>query len=64
MGKRERRLRVCRWSDNTPSTAKVFVFITMKDEDGLMNIIVRPDVYQRYYKVLRKCFLLIAEGTV
>jgi error-prone DNA polymerase len=46
-----------------PPTAKGFVFITMEDEDGLMNVIVRPDVYQRYYKVLRNCFLLIVEGT-
>jgi error-prone DNA polymerase len=45
-------------------TAKGFVFITMEDEDGLMNVFVRPDVYQRYYKVLRNCFLLIVEGTI
>ena len=36
----------------------------MEDEDGLINVIVRPDVYQQYYKVLRNCFLLIAEGTI
>jgi error-prone DNA polymerase len=47
-----------------PPTAKGFVFITMEDEDGLMNVFARPDVYQRYYKVLRNCFLLIVEGTV
>ncbi len=47
-----------------PPTAKGFVFITMEDEDGLMNVIVRPDVYQRYYKVLRNSFLLIVEGTI
>jgi len=45
-------------------TAKGFVFITLEDEDGLMNVIVRPDVCRRYYKVLRNCFLLIVEGTV
>jgi len=45
-------------------TAKEFVFITMEDEDGLMNEIVKPDVYQRYYRVLRNCFLLIVEGTI
>lgn len=45
-------------------TAKGFVFITMEDEGGLMNVIVRPDVYQQYYKVLRNCFLLIVEGTI
>jgi error-prone DNA polymerase len=47
-----------------PPTAKGFVFITMEDEDGLMNVIVRPDVYRQYYKVMRNCFLLIVEGTV
>ncbi len=47
-----------------PPTAKGFVFITMEDEDGLMNVIVKPDVYQQYYKVLRNCFLLIVEGTI
>ena len=36
----------------------------MEDEDGLMNVIVKPDVYQRYYKVLRNCFLLIVEGKI
>ena len=40
------------------------MFITMEDEDGLMNVIVKPDVYGRYYKVLRNCFLLIVEGTI
>ena len=29
-----------------------------------MNVIVRPDVYQRYYKVLRNCFLMIVDGTI
>jgi error-prone DNA polymerase len=47
-----------------PPTAKGFVFITMEDEDGLMNVIVKSDVYQQYYKVLRNCFLLIVEGTI
>ncbi|HUV74432.1 MAG TPA: hypothetical protein VMW79_08995 [Anaerolineae bacterium] len=45
-------------------SAKDFVLIAMEDEDGLMNIIVKPDVYQGYYKVLRNCFLLIVEGTI
>ena len=36
----------------------------MEDEDALMNVIVKPDVYGRYYKVLRNCFLLILEGTI
>ncbi len=47
-----------------PPTAKGFVFITLEDEDGLMNVIVKPDAYERCYKVLRNCFLLIVEGTI
>jgi len=29
-----------------------------------MNLIVKPDVYQRYYKVLRNCFLWIVQGRI
>ena len=47
-----------------PPTPKGFVFISVEDEDGLMNVIVKPDVYGRYYKVLRNCFLLIVEATI
>jgi error-prone DNA polymerase len=47
-----------------PPTAKEFVFITMEDEDGLMNVVVRPAVYERYYRVLRNSLLLIVEGTI
>ena len=47
-----------------PSTGKGFVSTTMEDEDGLMSVFIRPDVYGRYYKVLRNCFLLIVEGTI
>ena len=36
----------------------------MEAEDGLNDVFVRPDVYQRYYKVLRNCFLLTVEGTI
>ena len=47
-----------------PPTAKGFVFLAVEDEDGSMNVVVKTDAYGRYYKVLRNCFLLIAEGTV
>ena len=40
------------------------MFISMEDEDGLMNVIVRHDVYKPHYKVMRNCFLLIVERTV
>lgn len=47
-----------------PPTAKGFHFITLEDEDGFVNVIVRPDVYQRYRGVLRGSALLLVEGQV
>ena len=44
--------------------AKGLVIITKGDEDRLTNVIVKPDVYWRYYGVLRNCFLLIVEGII
>ncbi len=29
-----------------------------------MNVIVRPDVYKRYYRTMRNSLLLIVEGTI
>lgn len=47
-----------------PPTAKCHHFITLEVEDGLINVIVRPDVYARYRRVLREAPLLIVEGVV
>jgi error-prone DNA polymerase len=45
-----------------PPTAKGHVFITLEDEEGLINLIVRPDVYERYRDALRHTPLLRVEG--
>ncbi|HEY8313814.1 MAG TPA: error-prone DNA polymerase [Candidatus Baltobacteraceae bacterium] len=45
-----------------PGTAKGFVFLTLEDETGLLNVIVRPDVYERYRRVIRQSPTLIIEG--
>ncbi|UCC64842.1 MAG: error-prone DNA polymerase [Anaerolineae bacterium] len=45
-----------------PPTAKGVVFITLEDEEGLLNLIVRPDVYERYRDALRNAPLLLVEG--
>ena len=45
-----------------PPTAKGHVFITLEDEEGLINLIIRPDVYERYRSTLRNAPLLWAEG--
>ena len=47
-----------------PATAKGFVFITLEDEDGLINLVVRPGVYERYHRTLRSALLLLVEGKV
>jgi error-prone DNA polymerase len=45
-----------------PPTAKGYLFITLEDEDGLMNLIVRPRVYEQYRNALRNAPLLWVEG--
>jgi error-prone DNA polymerase len=47
-----------------PPTAEGHHFITLETEDTMINVIVRPNVYERYRRVLREAPLLIIEGTV
>jgi len=47
-----------------PPTAKGFHFITLEDEFGLMDVIVRPDVYQQYAGVLRTSGFLAVSGVL
>ncbi|HXG89908.1 MAG TPA: error-prone DNA polymerase [Vicinamibacterales bacterium] len=47
-----------------PGTAKGFVFLTLEDETGVANIIVRPDLYDRDRTVLIEAPFLIIEGIV
>ena len=43
-----------------PGTAKGFVFLTLEDETGVSNIIVRPDLFDRErMTVIRQPFLLV-----
>ncbi len=50
---------VCR---QAPGTARGFVFMTLEDEHGLVNVIVRPDVYTRYRSTLRDQPLVAIAG--
>jgi len=45
-----------------PSTAKGIVFMTLEDETGVMNLLVRPEVYERYRKVARSATGMLAAG--
>ena len=45
-----------------PSTAKGIVFMTLEDETGVANLLVRPEVYERYRKVARSATGMLAAG--
>jgi DNA polymerase III alpha subunit len=47
-----------------PMTAKHFVFIALEDESGMINVTVRPDVYQRHRALLHRSPLLVIDGTL
>jgi error-prone DNA polymerase len=47
-----------------PGTAKGFVFLTLEDETGISNVIIRPDLYDRERAaVVRQPFLMV-EGVL
>ena len=45
-----------------PGTAKGFVFLTLEDETGISNVIVRPDVYARDRAIVVDSPFLLVEG--
>lgn len=36
-----------------PPTAKGFAFLTLEGEEGLINVVIRPDVYQKHRQLVR-----------
>lgn len=52
---------VCR---QRPGTAGGHVFLTLEDEDGLLNVVIKPDVYEKYRMVVRMEPLIVVEGVV
>ena len=47
-----------------PPTAKGILFLSLEDETGLVDLVVRPDVVERYRQVLRGTAMLLVEGVV
>jgi error-prone DNA polymerase len=47
-----------------PPTAKGFAFITLEDEEGLVNVVLKPNVYRTHRQLVRLKPLLIIEGVV
>ena len=47
-----------------PSTAGGIVFLTLEDETGIANLIVKPRVYARHRRTIRHAGILIADGRI
>jgi error-prone DNA polymerase len=47
-----------------PSTANGIVFMTIEDETGVANLIIRPEIYKKYRKAARHAVVLLARGRV
>ena len=47
-----------------PSTAKGIIFVTLEDETGVINLVVRPPVFERHRRPLLAAVLLGATGRV
>jgi error-prone DNA polymerase len=52
---------VCR---QRPGTAKGFVFLLLEDETGVVNVIIRPDMYEAQRSLLRAEPYLCVEGKI
>ena len=45
-----------------PGTAKGVIFATLEDETGVANVVVWPDVFERYRAIVLKASLLLVKG--
>ena len=52
---------ICR---QRPGTAKGFMFLTLEDETGLVNVTVRPDLFERDHAVLVSKGVLEIDGVL
>ncbi|MDX2261411.1 MAG: PHP domain-containing protein [Gemmatimonadales bacterium] len=50
---------ICR---QRPGTAKGFVFLTLEDETGLVNVVIRPDLFERQALLISRSPLLLVRG--
>jgi error-prone DNA polymerase len=51
-------------SRQRPETAKGFMFISLEDETGFINVIVTPQLFKRYASTLNQVPFLMVEGPV
>lgn len=47
-----------------PGTAKGITFVTLEDEFGSMNLVVKPEIWQRHYKIARTSNAWLVHGVI
>jgi error-prone DNA polymerase len=47
-----------------PGTSKGFVFLSLEDETGISNVIVNPDLYEKYRVVINREKFLRVDGVL
>jgi error-prone DNA polymerase len=52
---------ICR---QRPGTAKGFVFLTLEDETGMINIVITPDRFEQHALLISTTPLLLVRGTL
>jgi error-prone DNA polymerase len=45
-----------------PSTAKGVTFVTLEDETGVVNLIIRQDIWERHRRAARSAVIMLAAG--
>jgi error-prone DNA polymerase len=50
--------------EQAPPTARGYVFLTLEDETGLANAVVRPQVYSRFRRTLQTSQIVLVEGVI
>lgn len=45
-----------------PPTARGYTFLSLEDETGLVNVIIRPDVFSRYQRAILDSPVMMVDG--
>ena len=47
-----------------PSTAKGITFVTLEDESGSMNLVLKPEIWEKFYKTVRRSNAWLVHGVL
>lgn len=47
-----------------PSTAKGITFVTLEDETGSMNLVLKPEIWEKFYKTARRSNAWLVHGVL